>query len=807
MKGCFNKALALLMSSVIVFSCASVSLGAESCEHKNLTVTTLKEPTCQSEGTSQEVCNDCGYTKTSPINKSNHVHELTRTPANCVNGGYVTYDCKYCDNTITVEESSPLGHDWGNWTEDEKATCTKSGKKHRLCKRCNEKQEETIDKTGHKYDSYETVKNATCTEKGVIKFTCTRCNEEITEDVAPLGHETVLYPAVKATCTTPGKTEGKYCTKCKTMYVVQTDVPAKGHDEEITPEIPATCNGKGMSEGRICKVCGEVTKKRSELPAKGHNPVIIPGIEPTCISKGLTEGKKCANCGTVYVEQQEIPTSGHVIVIDKALPATCTKTGLTEGSHCSACGEVLMKQVIVPATGHSPVYYDIVPPTCDEVGKTAGSKCSVCTEILEGLELVPPLGHQEEIYQQKDATCTEPGMSEGRKCLVCGIVTKEQKIIPAKGHDEVSVSAVSATCQRTGLTEGRKCLVCKAVTVEQKTVEKTEHRYVATGAIAPTCTKPGTTAGKKCEICGLVASVPTTTPALGHSVKEELVKKATFAAEGEKDTYCERCNIRLSTEKFGYVKTIKLSTTSYIYDGKVKKPAVTVLDSNGKALVNGVDYTLTYGKGRTEPGLYRIKITLAGNYSGSKKVSFTIAPPKTTVKAGQTTSTIKIAWTKVHGADGYRVYRYDTSTSKWAVVIKSTTATSHTFKSLDSGKQYTYAVKPFKRADGKVIWSKYTSIVTVTKPLAPTISSAESTSAGSATINWKKVTGATGYVVYYSTNKNSGYKKWVATSAQTYTRNKLTSGKTYYIKIKAYTRTESGNIYSGASNARAVYIR
>ena len=68
-----------------------------------------------------------------------------------------------------------------------------------------------------------------------------------------------------------------------------------------------------------------------------------------------------------------------------------------------------------------------------------------------------------------------------------------------------------------------------------------------------------------------------------------------------------------------------------------------------------------------------------------------------------------------------------------------------------------------------------------------------------ATLKWKKVSGAKGYVVYRATSKSGKYKA-VSTikkgSTVSYINKKLTSKKTYYYKVRAY-RTENGKrIYS-----------
>ena len=54
------------------------------------------------------------------------------------------------------------------------------------------------------------------------------------------------------------------------------------------------------------------------------------------------------------------------------------------------------------------------------------------------------------------------------------------------------------------------------------------------------------------------------------------------------------------------------------------------------------------------------------------------------------------------------------------------------------------------------------------------------------TVKYNTVTGATGYEIYYSTSKNGVYKRLATTKLTEYTNSKLTSGKTYYFKIRAY---------------------
>lgn len=72
-----------------------------------------------------------------------------------------------------------------------------------------------------------------------------------------------------------------------------------------------------------------------------------------------------------------------------------------------------------------------------------------------------------------------------------------------------------------------------------------------------------------------------------------------------------------------------------------------------------------------------------------------------------------------------------------------------------------------------------------------------------ATLKWKKVSGASGYIVYRADSKSGTYKA-VATikkgSTVSYTEKNLTTGKKYYYKVCAY-RTVSGKKVTGSASS------
>ena len=89
---------------------------------------------------------------------------------------------------------------------------------------------------------------------------------------------------------------------------------------------------------------------------------------------------------------------------------------------------------------------------------------------------------------------------------------------------------------------------------------------------------------------------------------------------------------------------VSLSSTSYTYNKKSKKPSVTV--KYGKTtLKNKKDYTVSYSKGRKNAGIYFVTVKFKGYYEGTTKKSFQIRPKGTKIDkitAGNKKLTIKV---------------------------------------------------------------------------------------------------------------------------------------------------------------------
>lgn len=74
--------------------------------------------------------------------------------------------------------------------------------------------------------------------------------------------------------------------------------------------------------------------------------------------------------------------------------------------------------------------------------------------------------------------------------------------------------------------------------------------------------------------------------------------------------------------------TVTLSKTSYIWDGKEKKPSVKVTDPTGRVLVLGTDYTAAFPSSAKNAGTYQVTVTGKGNYTGTVTRTFKIQVAK-----------------------------------------------------------------------------------------------------------------------------------------------------------------------------------
>jgi len=161
-------------------------------------------------------------------------------------------------------------------------------------------------------------------------------------------------------------------------------------------------------------------------------------------------------------------------------------------------------------------------------------------------------------------------------------------------------------------------------------------------------------------------------------------------------------------------KKIRLSKTSYTYNGKIRKPTVTVIDYKGKK-ISSTYYSVSYSNNK-KVGKATVTVKLKNGYSGILKKNFSIIPKATklTSLTGKSKS-ILIKWKKQKTqTTGYQLqYSMNKKFSKKATMtktIKRNTATKMTVKKLKAKKTYYVRVRTYKIVNGKKYYSAWSKV-------------------------------------------------------------------------------------------------
>ena len=590
--------------------------------------------------------------------------------------------------------------------------------------------------TSHTYGSAVITKQPTCTSEGTKTKTCTQCGATVTETIAKLSHSytaTVVAP----TCTTNGYTLHK-CSVCGTSYKDST-TKATGHSygNSVVTKQP-TCT----SEGTKTKTCTKCNATVTETIAKLSHSYTATVVAPTCTTNGYTL-HKCSVCGTSYKDNTTKATGhsyGNSVVTKQP---TCTSEG-TAIKTCTKCNATVTESIA--KTSHK--YADtVVAPTCTADGYTL-HKCSVCGTSYKD-STTKATGHSYgNSVVTKQPTCTSEGTAI-KTCTKCNATVTEK--LPAKGHTSVTDKGYPATCTTAGKTDGSHCSVCNTVIKVQTVINATGHK--SSGWIVDKTASIGVKGSKhkECTVCKKVLETAEI-PALS----------------------------RISISK----ASVTLSTSTYAYDGKAKKPGVTV-KLNGKTLKNGTDYTVSYSN-NTKVGTATVKITGKGNYTGSVSKTFKI---KNNFKKATVSGISTKAFTGKN--------------------ITQSITVKYNGKTLKKGTDYTVSYSNNKNIGTATVKiagkGSYTGTITKTFKINPAKQEIQKLTAKSKAffVDWAQKGSATGYEIQYATNsKFTSAKKVTITNNKTDTKtiSKLSGKKKYYVRVRSYT-TVKGTKYYGAWSA------
>ncbi len=711
--------------------------------------------------------------------------------ADCVNNGY-TGDtvCLECGAVLKPGSViSALGHVQGQWITISEATPEKDGVEELRCTRCSVVLETRTFTHTHDFELVKTVK-PNCTQDGYTEYRCKTCSFVKKENVIKANGHTEKTTEEAASCTQAGGRK-TVCTVCGAVLSEEA-YPALGHDFSAWDIIKnPTCTEAG-EKINVCVRCGEEKGGKVEIPANGHS---FPGYtfteEPTCTESG-EKVSVCKVCGEKKTETVE--AYGHLFTEwETTKVATCTETGVRTRT-CTRCGEKQSEEV---SQTHSFTEWETVKEAaCNEKGEKV-RKCTLCgyeeKEIIE-------YGHSYGQWNVTEPTCTKSGMKT-RTCSLCG--NTETETAEALGHSFGEwAQTKAASCSANG-EEKRICSRCGEE--ETRSIAMTQHIFSQWETLCvSTCTANGKRE-RKCSVCGLVERE--ILPIESHNFTQKVVK-ATTKSNGKIINACSVCGLVKGEETVKKIdsKTVVLSKTVYTYDAKGHKPKLEIKDSSGKTLKVNEDYKVSGLNSQKAMGTYTVKVKFTGSYSGSETLKFSIKPGKVSgLSYKSNTSAVKVSWKAVKGATGYRIFKYNPKTKAYEK-MGDTSKTYYTVKKLDSAVKYSFTVQPFsKTSDKGTVWaSDRVKVTAFTAPSVPKVT----LKAGNdkITVKMSKQDGIKGYEIYVKTGENGKYKK-AATTAYTSKTVKASSGKTSYVKVRAYRMADGKRLYSSYSAAKKVKVK
>ena len=683
-----------------------------------------------------------------------HSYELTKTvEPTCYAKGYDLYTCSVCNATENRNETNTVDHEIVTTYNEDKTI------EHHLCKNYAFVIEETdnLPESKHDYQS-NTDEYFELSYPGATTISITfdeqfktetkydylmaydKDGNEIAkyEGTAPAGQTYTLngdYIKLHFHSDGSGNYHGFKITRVVAEKVgcdyAEPDTPHTHNYGEYVSDGNATCTENG-TETATC-ACGETTNRTEENSALGHDFVVTATRPATCGADGVVY-YDCTRCSAT---KEEAVTSRPNHQLNDSYDSG-TNSVIT--SCANKDGFVVEFTENLPESKHnyenntSEEYVleypdaDTISITFDEQFKTETKYDYLMVYDRDGNEIAKYQGSEPagQTYTLNGDYIKLNFNSDSSTNYYGFKITKVAATYPGCGHETTAphtthnvptaTSNHDATCTEDGTKTGT-CTICnKPVTVTDEGSKLGHDLIKVADAVNATCFSVGWTAGYKCSRCD-------------YEVRQEEVKmlphktnstttKATATADGKVVNTCTVCSKTVSTTVIPKASNVRLSATSYTYDGKVKTPAVVVKDSKGKTLVRNTDYTVSYASGRKNVGQYAVKITFKGKYSGTKTLYFTINPKGTSISkvtAGSKKFTVK--WKKQSTqTTGYQI-QYSTS-SKFSnaktVTVSKNKTTSKTVSKLKAKKKYYVRVRTYKTVNGKKIYSSWSKAKAVT---------------------------------------------------------------------------------------------
>jgi hypothetical protein len=202
-----------------------------------------------------------------------------------------------------------------------------------------------------------------------------------------------------------------------------------------------------------------------------------------------------------------------------------------------------------------------------------------------------------------------------------------------------------------------------------------------------------------------------------HSYKSTVKTKATTSKNGSIAKICSNCGYENESTVIYYAKTVSLSKTSYTYDGKEKKPTVTIKDSKGNKISTNY-YTVSYASGRKNVGSYKVTIKFKGHYSGTVTKTYKIVPKGTSISSITAKSKGFVVKFKQQTTQttGYQV-QYSTNKnfdSAQSITSSKNNVSKCTFTGMKSKKKYYVRIRTYKTVNKTKYYSSWSEVKSVT---------------------------------------------------------------------------------------------
>ena len=163
---------------------------------------------------------------------------------------------------------------------------------------------------------------------------------------------------------------------------------------------------------------------------------------------------------------------------------------------------------------------------------------------------------------------------------------------------------------------------------------------------------------------------------------------------------------------------------------------------------------------------------------------------------------VKLSWTVVSEAVGYRVFR--SANGQWDPdPIVNTRNTTYTNANLENGVRYSFTVAAYNRdGDGPL------SLAVTAMPLAPPVDVAVTAGDQRAKLVWTKSAGATSYTVYRRLSSEADFVE-LATGVVSppFVDMGLTNGRRYYYRVRAVAGDAQSDLSASVSAVAAPISR